>query len=248
MAFPSQSDIVEPLLILVTYAPGPDDPQRPGLPVNEVYEPLADYFSLTSDERKLPRSDASKGLHWPNQVQRARQKLRARNLLEPPEQGGEHRWRPTVAGVEEARRFVHRYAAVPRASHLALNRLAMLDSFGEEPLRGPVFPEGAAHQVWVNSHERNAAARAACIRHHGVSCSACGFNFAQVYGQWGKGFIHVHHLLPLKDIKAAYQVDPVADLRPVCANCHAVIHRRDPPLSLEELRSALRSERLLDGR
>jgi 5-methylcytosine-specific restriction protein A len=49
----------------------------------------------------------------------------------------------------------------------------------------------------------------------------------------------VHHLLPLKHIKKAYKVDPITDLRPVCPNCHAMIHRREPMLSLEELRAII---------
>jgi predicted HNH restriction endonuclease len=31
-----------------------------------------------------------------------------------------------------------------------------------------------------------------------------------------------------------YVVDPVNDLKPVCPNCRAMIHRRTPPYSLED--------------
>ena len=56
---------------------------------------------------------------------------------------------------------------------------------------------------------------------------------AKVYGDIGKGFIHVHHLTPLWDIRQGYEVNPVKDLRPVCPNCHAMLHR-GTPYTIEE--------------
>ena len=38
-------------------------------------------------------------------------------------------------------------------------------------------------------------------------------------------------------------VDPEKDLIPICPNCHAVVHRRDPPIPPEELRELLRVRR-----
>lgn len=102
------------------------------------------------------------------------------------------------------------------------------------------FPEGARASVTVNAYERNAAARAACIAHHGLSCSVCGMNFEEMYGLAGKGLIHVHHLRALASVGAEYEVDPVADLRPVCPNCHAMIHRGNRMYSLEAVRGMLR--------
>ena len=55
------------------------------------------------------------------------------------------------------------------------------------------------------------------------------------YGELGRDYIHVHHLKPLADIKDEYELDAVKDLRPVCPNCHSMLHRRTPALSIEEL-------------
>ena len=66
--------------------------------------------------------------------------------------------------------------------------------------------------------------------------AAYGFNFGKVFGELGEGFIHIHHLRPLSEIGEEYKVNPVEDLRPVCPNCHAMIHRRSPPLSIEEVK------------
>jgi 5-methylcytosine-specific restriction protein A len=64
--------------------------------------------------------------------------------------------------------------------------------------------------------------------------------FSNVYGKLAQGLIDVHHLRQISEIGVKYQVDPVRDLRPVCPNCHAVIHLRCPPSSIEEVRAMLR--------
>ncbi|MBY4677442.1 HNH endonuclease [Marinobacterium arenosum] len=99
-----------------------------------------------------------------------------------------------------------------------------------------VLLEGHKKRVFVNSYERNPRARAKCVEHYGTTCSVCEMNFGEVYGELGQGFIHVHHLLPVSQLGKEYEVDPVLDLRPVCPNCHAMLHRRNPPLSISELK------------
>lgn len=105
------------------------------------------------------------------------------------------------------------------------------------------FREGAVRQVSVNAYERDPKARQKCIDYYGSSCSICGFDFGRAFGQLGKGFIHVHHLRPISEIAEEYEIDPIKDLRPVCPNCHAMIHRRSPPFSLEEIKMLLKSAR-----
>jgi len=120
---------------------------------------------------------------------------------------------------------------------------------GGEPLYPDELPaggslvEGASRVVVVNAYERDPEARRRCIAAHGTRCSACGFSFGAVYGPVADGYIHVHHLRPLAEVGGAHSVDPVADLRPVCPNCHAVLHRRVPVFSIEELQELLRRQR-----
>jgi 5-methylcytosine-specific restriction protein A len=103
-----------------------------------------------------------------------------------------------------------------------------------------VLKEGARHEHIVNIYERNPEARKRCIDIYGYTCSVCDFDFAERYGELGKDFIHVHHIKPLAEIKGDYSVNPEKDLRPVCPNCHAMIHRTTPPLKIEELKKLLR--------
>ena len=121
----------------------------------------------------------------------------------------------------------------------ALEQLGWVDSDDillPEEIAATMAPltEGAVSRVTVNAYERNPEARRKCIEAHGTDCCVCGFSFGSTYGEVADGYIHVHHLRPLSEIDGEYVVDPVADLRPVCPNCHAVIHRRIPAFSIEE--------------
>jgi 5-methylcytosine-specific restriction protein A len=111
----------------------------------------------------------------------------------------------------------------------------------EEVIESELFLEGALRAIQVNAYERSPQARDACIRHHGAVCAACGFEFGKVYGAFAQGLIHVHHIVPLSEIGKEYKLDPVTDLIPLCANCHAVVHRRKKAMGLEELRECLAS-------
>jgi predicted HNH restriction endonuclease len=99
--------------------------------------------------------------------------------------------------------------------------------------------EGNVHLVQVNIFERSVQARTACLRHHGFVCAVCSFDFEKIYGELGHEFIHVHHLRPLSAIGEEYKVDPIKDLRPVCPNCHAMLHRKTPALTIGELKNLI---------
>jgi len=102
------------------------------------------------------------------------------------------------------------------------------------------YPEGMPRRVTVNAYERNPIARRACIARHGTRCYVCTLDFAERYGEIGHGFIHVHHLKRIAEVGREYIIDPVKDLLPVCPNCHAMLHRREPLLTIDELKAMLR--------
>jgi predicted HNH restriction endonuclease len=102
------------------------------------------------------------------------------------------------------------------------------------------FEEGRAIQVFATRYERNPIARIRCIEHYGTDCFVCGVSLANLYGSEVSGLIHVHHLNPISKIGRHSSVDPVRDLRPVCPNCHAVIHWTEPHQSIKEVRDKLR--------
>jgi hypothetical protein len=106
------------------------------------------------------------------------------------------------------------------------------------------FYEGARRQISVNTYERDRTARDRCLQHYGTRCAVCEKDMSEIYGPEAEGLIHVHHLKPLSDVKEDYRVNPIADLRPVCPNCHAVIHRRRRhPYKIEEVKGFLEKVR-----
>lgn len=140
----------------------------------------------------------------------------------------------TEAELSAAAERLSEYGRAAAKRHAGRERL-----FPDELEPGRKYVEGARKQVRVNAYERKEGARKDCLKAHGLNCAVCGLNFEARYGEIGKGFIHVHHLKPLALLDGEYELDPVADLRPVCPNCHAMLHRREQAMSIEELRAAL---------
>lgn len=112
------------------------------------------------------------------------------------------------------------------------------------PLEPPVTldvpqTEGNAKRVVTTRYERSPINRALCLAAKGYSCSVCGMNFRETYGELGHDFIHIHHATPVSDMGDDYLVDPIKELFPVCPNCHSMLHRCDPPMPVEELKALL---------
>jgi len=97
------------------------------------------------------------------------------------------------------------------------------------------YLEGTPNQVTLTKYERNPFARKKCIEHFGLSCFVCGFNFERTYGQIGKDFIHVHHTRQVATVGNIYEVDPIKDLRPVCSNCHSIIHKSKTAIGIDTM-------------
>lgn len=104
--------------------------------------------------------------------------------------------------------------------------------------------EGRQIEVQNTTYERNQEARTICLDRFGYNCSVCDFSFEQKYGIIGRKFIHVHHINPISEFKHEYIIEPEKDLRPVCPNCHYMLHSVDPPLSIEHLKKIIESQKV----
>ncbi|MDP3298031.1 MAG: HNH endonuclease [Thermodesulfovibrionia bacterium] len=97
------------------------------------------------------------------------------------------------------------------------------------------FKEGKRIKYEATRIERKVQAKKICISHYGSSCAVCGVTLSEFYGPIATGLIHVHHLNPISESDSERSVDPITELRPVCPNCHAVIHLKTPPYRIDEL-------------
>lgn len=147
-------------------------------------------------------------------------------------------WTPQSSGISIRPELVDELEAVwfdfLTTQNIRLNPYAPTDNEAKK-----TYTEGTANQITQTRYERNPFARAACIKHYGYSCSVCEFDFEKHYGEIGKNFIHVHHLTQVATVGKIYEVDPIKDLIPVCPNCHAMLHKQNPPLTIDYLKSQL---------
>jgi predicted HNH restriction endonuclease len=111
------------------------------------------------------------------------------------------------------------------------------------------FPEGKKYEVRHKRRERNpklvAKAKAQFkVRFGRLFCEACDFDFAAKYGNAGDGFIEVHHdKIPVSELKPNAKTK-VSDLALVCSNCHRILHRRRPWLTVQALRRLIKQVEL----
>jgi len=151
---------------------------------------------------------------------------------------GTQRWTPQSSGISIKPNLIDELEAV-WYDFLSTAQTSKAGFFRQASESTELYLEGSANQVTLTKYERNPYARKACLEHYGYVCVVCGFDFERTYGVLGKEFIHVHHLKPLAHIGKEYAVDPTVDLRPVCANCHAMLHRTKAGISIADLRAQL---------
>lgn len=113
-----------------------------------------------------------------------------------------------------------------------------------EPSYG--YLEGNKVTYQTIRYERNRLNRKLCIERNGCICKICRFDFEKTYGEIGKNFIHVHHIIPISQIGPGYRIDPEKDLIPICPNCHAMLHRFSPPITPEDLQHKLKNNKRCD--
>lgn len=121
----------------------------------------------------------------------------------------------------------------------------------EKDLSG-IITEGALDRRTVDQRQRSDRLRKTAIsefkRGHNnkVFCEACNFDFSEVYGRHGEGYIEVHHKKPVHRMDIAGDrsqlLDALERVVLLCANCHRMVHReKGRMLSLSELKGIIRN-------
>lgn len=106
------------------------------------------------------------------------------------------------------------------------------------------FEEGGVlfrlHRLRERNRRLVARKKERVLQNHGtLACEVCGFDFAAAYGPWGEGYVECHHRKPLSELPARGTVR-LDDLALVCANCHRILHRRNPMPTVDQLTAAVR--------
>ncbi len=133
----------------------------------------------------------------------------------------------------------------PESAQLLEQLLGPSTALDDEPELEPFAREGAASLRLHLHRERDprivAAKRQQVLADTGrLACAACTFDFGQFYGLLGAEFCEVHHLHPLSQADGEVETR-LEDLAVVCANCHRMLHRRQPFLTIEDLKSNIRN-------
>jgi 5-methylcytosine-specific restriction protein A len=102
------------------------------------------------------------------------------------------------------------------------------------------FPEGKLVERKHTARERNAAlvklAKEAYKKSNKrLTCEACNFDFEKVYGKRGSDYIEAHHIVPVSEMQAS-QKTKITDIAMVCSNCHRILHRSRPWLTVTQLK------------
>lgn len=105
------------------------------------------------------------------------------------------------------------------------------------------FPEGKLVERSHKRRERNRKVverkKSDFLKIHGkIFCEICGFDFEEKYGERGTNFCEVHHTIPVSEMNPAHQTS-LDELVIVCANCHRIIHRERPWLTMKQIKKIL---------
>lgn len=99
--------------------------------------------------------------------------------------------------------------------------------------------EGDRFLAEIQRLRRSAKIVAEAKAYYGPTCQACDFEFEAFYGARGKDYVECHHVNPLSGRDGVGAVTKIRDLAMLCANCHRMVHRSTPCLTVEELKKMI---------
>jgi 5-methylcytosine-specific restriction protein A len=139
--------------------------------------------------------------------------------------------------------FVNDKDRLRKTAEVIRNGIAIIRDAPLESLEGEEFPEGRVLTRLHRMRERNPSLikkkkDQELAKHSKLVCEVCGFDFKDFYGDIGEGFIECHHIIPLSELKETKT--KISDLVLVCANCHRILHRARPWMSVGELREIIK--------
>jgi len=106
------------------------------------------------------------------------------------------------------------------------------------------FPEGKIVERMHKARERNNQviflAKEKFKKENGrLFCQVCGFDFEKTYGNIGKDFIEGHHTIAVSEMSTEHKTK-VEDIAMLCSNCHKMIHKKRPWLTMSDIKKLLK--------
>ncbi len=114
-----------------------------------------------------------------------------------------------------------------------LKRLGAMVTRATESDRRVEAIEGEAYKKETVFRRRNRALIQAKKANSDYRCEVCRFSFQETYPNLGHEYIVAHHLKPIAVGRSRTTLD---DIALVCANCHAMLHTKQVPIPIRELR------------
>jgi 5-methylcytosine-specific restriction protein A len=165
-----------------------------------------------------------------------------------PDQEG----RARTHGGRTDRQVIAEFRANPERMHAWAEVIRKAAAEGDSTV--PVLPEidenpsaleGQFFLRWHVGRERNRRLRERKIvdvmhRCSALACEVCSFDFEKTYGERGNGYIECHHVAPLHVTGPIRNT--IEDLALLCANCHRMVHRRQPWPTPAELRGLIHDQ------
>lgn len=144
-------------------------------------------------------------------------------------------WKNYADDPQQLREIANTIKLAIQSKDIPLEEMAV--DMEEECEEGRVYTK--LHKFYERNHSFAKKKKKAVLHKHGIlACEACGFDFSNRYGEKGFGFIECHHNKPVSELRPGEKTK-MTDLSLLCANCHRIIHRSKPWLTISELKHIL---------
>lgn len=135
------------------------------------------------------------------------------------------------------RAYLHKVAAaIRRCLPLPFEYSHVPDLDQEDFREGTILYQ--YHKFIESDAKRVKRLRGRAYERGAYSCSICGFNYYDMYGEIGYGFMECHHLLPVAQYSDNMAVSD-GDFALVCSNCHRMLHRTKAVMDKYDLKKLL---------
>lgn len=120
-----------------------------------------------------------------------------------------------------------------------LNKIHENESQALRKIKVTEVNEGEKYTSEATFRARNRALIEAKKTNSNYRCEVCEMSFKEFYGNVGEGYIIAHHINPIGSRKHG-STTTLDDIALVCSNCHDMLHKKEPPMRINELRNKIR--------